>query len=212
MTYAEINALIKSMGLPVTYHHWQPGKVPPLPYLVFWFDDMQHFAADNTMYQKILSVQLELYSNRKNFAAEEKVERVLDANEIVYEKYEEYIDTEKVKAFRLADNRVGEIAEWDYNLLEAELAEIENINMQSFNFDVSEINPDDFGENFDLPDGEKPEICTMSFTLHQKQKELVEYALGIVQNEVSETFGNTNKNGNALYEVIRQWAEQRKSL
>ena len=52
----------------------------------------------------------------------------------------------------------------------------------------------------------------MSFTLHQKQKELVEYALGIVQDEVSETFGNTNKNGNALYEVIRQWAEQRKSL
>ena len=61
MTYAEINALIKSMGLPVTYHHWQPGKVPPLPYLVFWFDDMQHFAADNVMYQKILSVQLELW-------------------------------------------------------------------------------------------------------------------------------------------------------
>ena len=58
MTYAEINALIKSMGLPVTYHHWQPGKVPPLPYLVYWFDDMQHFAADNVMYQKILSVQV----------------------------------------------------------------------------------------------------------------------------------------------------------
>lgn len=124
----------------------------------------------------------------------------------------EDLTPEKVKAFRLADNKVGEIAEWDYNLLEAELAEIENINMQSFNFDVSEINPDDFGENFDLPDGEKPEICKMSFTLHQKQKELVEYALGIVQDEVNETFGNTNQNGNALYEVIRQWAEQRKSL
>lgn len=124
----------------------------------------------------------------------------------------EDLTPEKVKAFRLADNKVGEIAEWDYNLLEAELAEIENINMQSFNFDVSEINPDDFGENFDLPDGEKPEICKMSFTLHQKQKELVEYALGIVQDEVNETFGNANKNGNALYEVIRQWAEQRKSL
>ena len=124
----------------------------------------------------------------------------------------EDLTPEQVKAFRLADNKVGEIAEWDYNLLEAELAEIENINMQSFNFDVSEINPDDFGENFDLPDGEKPEICKMSFTLHQKQKELVEYALGIVQDEVNETFGNTNQNGNALYEVIRQWAEQRKSL
>lgn len=124
----------------------------------------------------------------------------------------EDLTPEQVKAFRLADNKVGEIAEWDYNLLEAELAEIEDINMQSFNFDIAEISPDNFGETFDLPDGEKPEICTMSFTLHQKQKELVEYALGIAQDEVRETFGNTNKNGNALYEVIRQWAEQRKSL
>lgn len=52
----------------------------------------------------------------------------------------------------------------------------------------------------------------MSFTLYQRQKELVEYALDTVQDEITETFGNNNKNGNALYEVIRQWAEQRKSL
>lgn len=25
--------------------------------------------------------------------------------------------------------------------------------------------------------------------------------------EVTETFGKTNKNGNLLYEVVRQWAE-----
>lgn len=122
------------------------------------------------------------------------------------------LTSEQVKAFRLADNKVGEIAEWDANMLEAELSEIEDVDMGLFSFDVDTISDADFGEDFSLPDGEKPEICTMSFTLHQKQKELVEYALGVVQDDVTETFGNSNKNGNALYEVIRQWAEQRKSL
>lgn len=122
------------------------------------------------------------------------------------------LTSEQVKAFRLADNKVGEIAELDVNMLEAELSEIEDVDMGLFSFDVDTISDADFGEDFSLPDGEKPEICTMSFTLHQKQKELVEYALGVVQDDVTETFGNSNKNGNALYEVIRQWAEQRKSL
>ena len=122
------------------------------------------------------------------------------------------LTSEQVKAFRLVDNKVGEIAEWDVNMLEAELSEIEDVDMGLFGFDVDTISDADFGEDFSLPDGEKPEICTMSFTLHQKQKELVEYALGVVQDDVTETFGNSNKNGNALYEVIRQWAEQRKSL
>ena len=118
---------------------------------------------------------------------------------------------EQVKAFRLADNKVGEIAEWDFNMLESEIAEIEDIDMGLFNFDTNAIDGEDFGEDFQLPDGEKPEICKMSFTLHQRQKELVEYALDTVQDEITETFGNNNKNGNALYEVIRQWAEQKKS-
>lgn len=96
MTYAELNAMIKRMGLPVTYHHWQSGHVPPLPYLVYWFDEQRYFTADNVIYEKIASVQLELYSDRKNFAAEEQVEQILDENEIVYDKYEEYIESERL--------------------------------------------------------------------------------------------------------------------
>ena len=43
---------------------------------------------------------------------------------------------EQIRAFRLADNKVGEIAEWDMDALGAELAEIENINMEAFGFDL----------------------------------------------------------------------------
>ena len=41
----------------------------------------------------------------------------------------------QVKAFRLADNKVGELADWDFSKLEEELAEIDDIDMSDFGFD-----------------------------------------------------------------------------
>ena len=46
---------------------------------------------------------------------------------------------EQVKAFRLADNKVGEIAEWDIDLLGDELNDIVNIDMSEFGFDIGDI-------------------------------------------------------------------------
>ena len=42
---------------------------------------------------------------------------------------------EQVKAFRLADNKVSEKAEWDFDLLGDELDDILNIDMEAFGFD-----------------------------------------------------------------------------
>ena len=43
---------------------------------------------------------------------------------------------EQVKAFRLADNKVGELAEWDFDLLGEELDGIFDIDMSDFGFDI----------------------------------------------------------------------------
>lgn len=53
---------------------------------------------------------------------------------------------EQIKAFRLADNKVGELAEWDFDLLGDELDGIFDIDMSEFGFaDFSETNGfDDF--------------------------------------------------------------------
>ena len=119
---------------------------------------------------------------------------------------------EQVNALRIVDNKSNE-SSWDFDILPDELAELD---FSGFDFDFGledegkDYSPDEFGDDFTLPDGDKPEICQMSFTLHQRQKELIEYAISAVKDNVTETFGNTNGNGNALYEVVRQWAEQRK--
>lgn len=41
---------------------------------------------------------------------------------------------EQIKAFRLADNKVSEQAQWDFELLDKELNEISGIDMQEFGF------------------------------------------------------------------------------
>lgn len=62
---------------------------------------------------------------------------------------------EQIKAFRLADNKTGELASWDFEKLEAELAELESIDMSAFGFVMNEdIDIDEF---FTEADEEKKE-------------------------------------------------------
>lgn len=117
---------------------------------------------------------------------------------------------EQVKAFRLADNKVSEMSEWDYDLLNMELDDIVGIDMEDFGF--LDINADDYGTDFDLPDGDKSNLEQITFTLTNEQAKAVREAIKYIQDNdlITETFGNENKNGNALYEVIKQWEKQKK--
>ena len=45
---------------------------------------------------------------------------------------------EQIKAYRLADNKVSELAEWNFDLLGDELADILDIDLSDFGFDLSE--------------------------------------------------------------------------
>ena len=124
----------------------------------------------------------------------------------------EDLTEEQVKALRIVDNKSNE-SPWDFDILPDELAELD---FRGFDFDFGleddgeDYSPDEFGDEFSLPDGDKPEICQMTFTLHERQKELIEYAISVVKDDAKETFGNTNGNGNALYEVVKQWAKLKK--
>ena len=64
---------------------------------------------------------------------------------------------EQIKAYRLADNKVSELAEWDIDLLGEELDGIFDIDMSDFGFDLTEEEPP---ERDDLSDkvGETYEV------------------------------------------------------
>ena len=63
------------------------------------------------------------------------------------------LSEEQYRAYRLADNKTAEFAEWDMDLLNIELDEITNIDMSDFGFD---INFDD--EEKEIEEDEIPEV------------------------------------------------------
>lgn len=64
---------------------------------------------------------------------------------------------DQIKAFRLADNKTAELAEWDYSLLTQELEEITDIDMADFGFDMEAL--EEAPEEEDPEDAEKEYQC-----------------------------------------------------
>jgi hypothetical protein len=94
--------------------------------------------------------------------------------------------------------------EWD-------VTELEDWGLSVGGFD---LNSDDLGEEFSLPDGDKAPFQQMTFTLADEQAEQIKNAIEDIKKteeyKYAETLGNENTNGNALYLIIMQWAEQKK--
>lgn len=75
------------------------------------------------------------------------------------------LSDEQIKAYRLADNKVGESAKWDDGLLGAELSEILNIDMEMFDFDlrVDEIEEEEPEVEFTQELGEENNYIVLMF-------------------------------------------------
>ena len=71
---------------------------------------------------------------------------------------------------------VAEFAEWDLNILNLELYELIDFDMSSFGFDIDEV-VDEYGTDFDLPNGDKSELEQITFTLHHEQAEFIKYSI-----------------------------------
>lgn len=59
----------------------------------------------------------------------------------------ENLTEEQIKAFRLADNKVSELAEWDFTKLEQELAEI-SLDMSLFSFEIDDFKIEEEEEKY----------------------------------------------------------------
>lgn len=72
------------------------------------------------------------------------------------------LSDEQVRAYRLADNKTGELTDWDMSLLDDELGDIADIDMSDFGFDLDipeddeEVQEDDFDE--EVPEEPKSKL------------------------------------------------------
>lgn len=96
MEHNEVMAIMGDMGLPFAYHHFAEGESPGPPFSVFYYPGDDNFAADGKVYFKSRQLHVEIYTDVKNPALEERVEMVLDAHGLFYRKTESWIEEEKL--------------------------------------------------------------------------------------------------------------------
>lgn len=93
MTVKELGELLEKV-YPTSYWRFPEKKAPPMPYITYFEDASDNFAADNKVYHHIKQFSVELMTKDKDPAAEEAVEAALDAADIYWEKTETHLDDE----------------------------------------------------------------------------------------------------------------------
>ena len=120
--------------------------------------------------------------------------------------------TEKQQREFIIKDNVG-FGEWDWDDI-ANGWDVEQLKTYGLDMPVFIEDSDEFGTDFDLPDGDKDPYQQMTFTLADEQSEQIRNSIEDIKRteeyKYCETMGNENSNGNALYLIIMQWAEQRK--
>jgi hypothetical protein len=117
----------------------------------------------------------------------------------------------KQAEFVIKDN--ASFGEWDWDALANQWSTSE---LEEWGLDIwqPEIDAEDLSDGFNLADGEKPPFQSMTFTLADEQAQVIANALAdakaLEEFKWIETMGNENANGNALYFLVSQWAEQKK--
>ena len=123
----------------------------------------------------------------------------------------EELTEDEQRRFIIADNVGFGEHDWEMLVSEWDSAELEDWGVDLGGFDVD---VEDMTDGFSLPDGDKEPFQQMTFTLADEQAEQIKNAISDIKEtedyKYCETMGNENSNGNALYLIIMQWAEQKK--
>ena len=126
---------------------------------------------------------------------------------------------EQIRAYRIADNKVSELSEWDADLLEVELGELEGIDMGWLGFEM------DFGmdeeDPFKKPNEEDEKSETNAFEeRHRVAKGIsIVYEIGFESEEqqarwyaflrrIKEVYPEHETIASRLMEVIAEWEER----
>jgi hypothetical protein len=113
------------------------------------------------------------------------------------------------RAYSIIHNQLTLNSGFDYNVLDAELARIRDIDMEQFGFKELSISPLDFNETFTLASGDAPLVRTLSLTFTKEQMRIVTEAIKRVTRVGSYKNWSdiTNEQCNAVAEIFEQVAE-----
>ena len=115
----------------------------------------------------------------------------------------DHLTKEQKRAYILIHNKLTMNTGFDLDILNEELEKIKSIDLEYFNFDNELV-----GNNEEID--EEQEFMQMMFIFNIEQYKLIEKAIESIKELTFDMFGNKNKNGNKIYEVVKRWAKQKK--
>jgi hypothetical protein len=91
---AYLAQILGGVGIPVARGSFK--KVQSPPYIVYTFSHSSNFAADSKVYVKRDNYQVELYTEKKDIALEDRLEGIFDDHGLVYDKTETFLQSEQL--------------------------------------------------------------------------------------------------------------------
>ena len=96
MTTQEVATMVAEIGIPSAYYQFPDNTEQTTPFVCFFYSGDNDFKADDSNYQKIEHLIIELYTDNKDFALEQTVESVLASRGMVWTRDEEWIESERM--------------------------------------------------------------------------------------------------------------------
>lgn len=90
------SGLVAATGLPVAYRAFNADDAPGTPFIVYYVVERDDERADDSAYVKNNSINVELYTDKKDLGLEEKLESFFDGRNIIYLVSEDDIPDEKM--------------------------------------------------------------------------------------------------------------------
>ena len=94
--YTIVSACATAVGGTSTYYQWPVGSAPEPPYVIYYYPNSDDVHADNTNYVAVRPVNIELYTDNKDFTAEAAIEGILKNNGLSWQKTETHLDDESM--------------------------------------------------------------------------------------------------------------------
>lgn len=95
MKHKDIYNLLLTLNIPVAYDHLQNNKTINPPFIVYRELGIDTFKADNKTYYRPYDFELELITSIKDITLQEKIEKLLDDNNIPFDTSTEIWDEDE---------------------------------------------------------------------------------------------------------------------
>lgn len=118
------------------------------------------------------------------------------------------LSAEQKREFIIRDNT--HYGEWDWAILQEDW-DIDMLGNFGLDMPGLDIDSDDFGTEFKLPNGDKNPFQQITFSLADKQAEVIQKGISQMKEAMKtnefDNYGNLNSNGNAIYLIVKKWLD-----